>query len=64
MTITIPKNASATDVEKQIKKAVRKKPKGFDAAKHAGTVKWEQDPLTYQYEVRGRAKDGTQAGRS
>ncbi|GAA4396085.1 hypothetical protein GCM10023187_03790 [Nibrella viscosa] len=52
MTIIIPKNASAADVEKQIKKAGRKKTKGFDAVKHAGKVRWEQDPLAYQQEVR------------
>jgi len=53
MTIIIDKNASAADVEKQIKKASKKKAKGFDAVRHAGKVRWEQDPLAYQHEVRG-----------
>jgi hypothetical protein len=52
MTIFIPKNASASDLEKYLKKAGKKRTKGFNAAKHAGTVKWEQDPMDYQNEVR------------
>jgi hypothetical protein len=52
MTIIIPKNASVAEVELQLKKT-RKRSKGFDAAKYAGTVKWEKDPLAYQNEVRG-----------
>lgn len=53
MTIIIPKNASVVEVEAQLKRTGKKKPKGFNAAKHAGTVKWQQDPLAYQNEVRG-----------
>lgn len=53
MTIIIPKNASAAEVDKQIEKAGKSKGKGFDATKHAGKVKWKQDPLAYQQEVRG-----------
>jgi hypothetical protein len=50
MTIRIKKGSVPVDVTQQISKV--KEPKAFDVNKHAGKVKWEQDPLSYQLESR------------
>jgi hypothetical protein len=50
MTIKIKKGSVPVDVTRQISKV--KEPKAFDVNKHAGKVKWEQDPLSYQLESR------------
>ncbi|MEZ0541997.1 hypothetical protein [Fibrella arboris] len=50
MTIKIKKGSAPVDVTQQISKV--KEPKAFDVSKHAGKVKWEQDPLVYQRESR------------
>lgn len=53
MTVKIKQNASKTEVATQLKKIKPAKVKGFNASKHFGTVKWEQDPLEFQREIRG-----------
>ena len=53
MTVKIKKNASKADVAIQLEKIKSPGIKGFNASKHFGTVKWEQDPLAFQREIRG-----------
>lgn len=50
MTIKIKKGSVPVDVIRQLNTV--KEPKLFDVNKHAGKVKWEQDPLAYQRESR------------
>ena len=40
-------------VKADVKKAQTTPRIGFNAKKYAGTVKWSQDPVAYQRELRG-----------
>lgn len=51
MSVTITKNTPPADIEKKLKK-VQPKLKGLDTSKYFGKVKWNEDHLKFQQELR------------
>jgi hypothetical protein len=52
MSVTITKNTPPAEIEKKLKKA-QPKPMGLDTGKYFGKVKWKEDHLKFQQELRG-----------
>jgi hypothetical protein len=52
MVVRLEKNASQKQVKEVLSK-VKAAPKPFDISKFAGKVKWGQDALEFQRELRG-----------
>lgn len=50
MTVIIKPNDSKAEIEKQLKKL--KPGKGFNTKKYFGKIKWGQDAVEYQRELR------------
>ncbi|MBC8047782.1 MAG: hypothetical protein H7Y00_13375 [Fimbriimonadaceae bacterium] len=52
MVVVLNKKLSKKEIDAVIKKTVSKKKKGFDPDKYVGKVKWNEDAVSYQKEVR------------
>ncbi len=52
MTVIIPPNATKEQIEATLKK-LKKTSKKFDVDKYFGKMKWGQDSLKFQRELRG-----------